>query len=221
MVPCAKFLIFFTFIRYHPTSQDRKATKSTFSSGTFPPTPGAETPFTVRKNVAMGIIIIISKSYIVHVSTKQGTQSAEYIQTFRKVITVMNSETQLCITLKGFTRCYDANSSHSQEHRCESLLFSISALGCFTCPTQHMGPTALRPISRTQPWLSVLLKDTSVTDGDSNPHSADQKHQSLNSVLLTSRPRHSINNWHDWRSAIHFLTFYEATMVTALFTPNY
>ena len=34
-----------------------------------------------------------------------------------------------------------------------------------------MGPTALRPIRRTKQWLSVLLKDTSVTAGDSNPHS--------------------------------------------------
>ena len=32
------------------------------------------------------IIIIISKSYIAHVSTKQGTQGAEYIQTFRKIV---------------------------------------------------------------------------------------------------------------------------------------
>ena len=40
------------------------------------------------------IIIIILKSYIAHVSTKQGTQGAEYIQTFRKIIAVMNSETQ-------------------------------------------------------------------------------------------------------------------------------
>ena len=31
------------------------------------------------------IIIIISKSYIAHVSTKQGTQGADYIQTFRKI----------------------------------------------------------------------------------------------------------------------------------------
>ena len=31
------------------------------------------------------IKIIISKSYIVHVSTKQGTQGAEYIQTFRRI----------------------------------------------------------------------------------------------------------------------------------------
>ena len=49
-----------------------------------------------------------------------------------------------------------------------------------------MGPTALRPIRRTKQWLGVLLKDTSVTAGESNPHSADQKHQSLNSVLLTA-----------------------------------
>ena len=32
------------------------------------------------------------------------------------------------------------------------------------------------------------LKDTSVTAGDWNPHSADQKHQSLNSVLLAAGP---------------------------------
>ena len=57
-----------------------------------------------------------------------------------------------------------------------------------------MGPTALRPIRRTKQWLSVLLKDTSVTAGDLNPHSADQKHQSLNSVLLTARPRHFQQN---------------------------
>ena len=44
--------------------------------------------------------------------------------------------------------------------------FSISALGSFTCITQHMGPTTLRPIQRTKQWLSVLLKDTSVTAGD-------------------------------------------------------
>ena len=31
------------------------------------------------------IIIIISKSYIAQVSTKQGTQGAEYIQTLRKI----------------------------------------------------------------------------------------------------------------------------------------
>ena len=29
--------------------------------------------------------LIILKSYIAHVSTKQGTQGAEYIQTFRKI----------------------------------------------------------------------------------------------------------------------------------------
>ena len=124
-------------------------------------------------------IIIILKSYIAHVSTEQGTQGAEHIYKLseRKVIAVMNSETQ-CSTLLWFTRCYGAYSSHSQEHRGEPLLFSKCALGSFTCITQHMGPTALHPIRRTKQWLSVLLKETSVTAGDSNPHSADQKHQS-------------------------------------------
>ena len=47
------------------------------------------------------------------------------------------------------------------------------------------------PSERTKQWLSVLLMDTSVSAGhDSNLHSADQKHQSLNSMLLTARPRH-------------------------------
>ena len=40
-------------------------------------------------------------------------------------------------------------------------------------------------------WLNVLLKDIDVTAGDSNPHTADQKHQSLNSVLLTNRAWHA------------------------------
>ena len=60
--------------------------------------------------------------------------------------------------------------------------------------TQHIEPTALRPIRRMNQWLSVLLKDTSVSAGDSNPHSVDQKHQSLNLVLLTTRPRHFQNS---------------------------
>ena len=38
-----------------------------------------------------------------------------------------------------------------------------------------MGPTALRPIRRTKQWYSVLLKDTSVTAGDTNPHSDEGK----------------------------------------------
>ena len=79
-----------------------------------------------------------------------------------------------------FSRCYGAYSSHSQEHRGEPLLFLISALGSFTCVTQHMGPTS---VGRSNGKVS--LKETSVTAGDLNPHSADQKHQSLNSVLIT------------------------------------
>ena len=30
-------------------------------------------------------VVVISKSYIAHVSTNQGTQGADYIQTFRKI----------------------------------------------------------------------------------------------------------------------------------------
>ena len=40
---------------------------------------------TMCKSLLIIIIIIISKSYIAHVSTKQGTQGAEYIHTFRMI----------------------------------------------------------------------------------------------------------------------------------------
>ena len=102
----------------------------------------------------------------------------------------MNSQIQLFSILQGFTRCYGAFSSHSQEHRDESLFFLISALSSFTCVTQNMGPTALRPIRRKTQWLSDLLKDISFKTGDSNPHSADQERQSFNSVLITAQLRH-------------------------------
>ena len=39
-----------------------------------------------------------------------------------------------------------------------------------------MGPTALHETSH--PKNEAMVKDASVTAGDSNPHSADQKHQS-------------------------------------------
>ena len=61
---------------------------------------------------------------------------------------------------KMFTLPFQSN----QEHRGEppSLL---SALGSFTCVTQHTEPTALRPIRRTKHHgeVSFLLKDTGVT----------------------------------------------------------
>ena len=37
----------------------------------------------------------------------------------------------------------------------EPLLFSISALGSFSCVAQHMEPTALRPIRRTNHYGEV------------------------------------------------------------------
>ena len=41
---------------------------------------------------------------------------------------------------------------------------------------------------------SVLLKGDKCHDRDSNPHSADQKHKSLNPVVLTTSPGHATNN---------------------------
>ena len=41
--------------------------------------------FQLKAIIIISIIIIISKSYIAHVSTKQGTQGAEYIQTLNKL----------------------------------------------------------------------------------------------------------------------------------------
>ena len=46
-----------------------------------------------------------------------------------------------------------------------TTMMILSAMGSFTCLTQHMGPMALPPIQRTEQWLSVLLKDTGVTIG--------------------------------------------------------
>ena len=117
--------------------------------------------------------LIVSKSYIAHVATKKGSQSAENMQTFRKI---------------GY--CSDcAYSSHSQEHRGE--LFSIWQVHWVLLHAIHntLDQQLNVPFEGEQ-WLSVLLKNTSVTAGDSNPHSADQKHQSLNAVLLTAQPRH-------------------------------
>ena len=98
-----------------------------------------------------------------HVSTKQGTQGAE-----RQVIAVMNFETQLFSTLKGFTRCYGVYSSHSQEHRGEPLLFSKNALGSFTCITQH-GTNGFMSHPKDEAMVNCLLKDISVTANPRQP----------------------------------------------------
>ena len=134
-----------------------------------------------------------SKSYNARIY--QTRYSRRWVYTnFQKdrVIAAMNSETQLCSTLKWYMRCYGAYSSHVQPGTpgpTPSLFDKCT--GFFTwVNTQNMGPKALRPIQRTKQWLNILLKDTCVMAWDSNPHSADQKHQSLNSVLLTARPRH-------------------------------
>ena len=53
-----------------------------------------------------------------------------------------------CNGIQGAVAQYAASQSN-QVHRGEPLLFSISALGSFTCVTQHTGPTALGPTQRT------------------------------------------------------------------------
>ena len=69
-------------------------------------------------------------------------------------------------TLNILRVLFGAFSCHSRNTGASPFSFTISVLGSFTCITQHTGPTALRPIRRTkQLWLSVLLKDTSVTTG--------------------------------------------------------
>ena len=77
----------------------------------------------------------------------------------------------------------------------EPLIFSINALGgSFTgVHTQFTGPTALCPIRRTKHHgqKCLALKGHRCYDLESNPHSADQKHQSLSPVPLTARPRHA------------------------------
>ena len=41
--------------------------------------------FTELGKATVHTVLIISKSYTAHVSTKQGTQGTEYIQTFRRI----------------------------------------------------------------------------------------------------------------------------------------
>ena len=106
-------------------------------------------------------------SYIAHVSTKQGTQGAEYnIQTFRNVYS----------TVYGFTRCYGADSSHDQETpgRTPSLFNKRTGLFYIRYTTHVTNGLTSHPKDEAM-VKSVFLKDTSVTVGDSNPHSADQR----------------------------------------------
>ena len=59
--------------------------------------------------------------------------------------------------------------------------------------TAHTAATARKHRSEPLPLdqrLYVPSEWRSVTSRDSNPHTADQKHRSLNSVLLTARSRH-------------------------------
>ena len=78
---------------------------------------------------------------------------------------------------------YDANPARNTG--ANPFSFSISALGYFTCVYTTHGTNGFTSHPKDEAMV-MCLKDTSVTAGDSNPHSADQKHQGLNSVLLTA-----------------------------------
>jgi hypothetical protein len=96
----------------------------------------------------------------------------------------MNYETQLRMVYKVLKRIQQPEPGTPGE----PLLLSISVLDSFTCihNTHANGFT-----SHPKDGAMVVPVDTSVTSaGDSNPHSADQKRQSLNLLLLTARPRH-------------------------------
>ena len=69
-------------------------------------------------------------------------------------------------TLNILRVLFGAFSCHSRNTGASPFSFYDKCPGFFYVHTQHTGPTALRPIRRTkQLWLSVLLKDTSVTTG--------------------------------------------------------
>ena len=69
------------------------------------------------------------------------------------------------------------------------LFFGICTWFFYMCYTT-CGTNGFTSYLKDEAMVTVLLEDTSVTAGDSNPHCADQKHLGLNLVLLKARPRH-------------------------------
>ena len=69
------------------------------------------------------------------------------------------------------------------------ILCSILCTGLFYVRYTTHGTNGFTSHPKDKQWLSVQLAKKCL-DWGSNPHSAEQKHQSLNSVLLTARPRH-------------------------------
>ena len=91
-----------------------------------------------------------------------------------------------CNGLQGAEVQYAANLTRNTG--ANPLLFSVSALGSFMFVTQHLGPTAFRPIRKTKQWLSVLLNDTGLTTGTRTHTLLIRNSKGLNPVLLTARP---------------------------------
>ena len=99
----------------------------------------------------------------------------------------MNSETRLCSTLRGFTRCYSASAATVRN----------TGVNPFSFWEVHW--VLLRPIRRTKQWLSVLLKDTFVvTWGFESTIWWPEKPEFEFGVLYrsaTKLPRNRDNNW--------------------------
>ena len=99
---------------------------------------------------------IIVASYVMHIFATQRSSRHFMIQYFpaRYVGLCLNYETYCfyiapCNGLQGAVAQYAAHQTRNTGG-VKPLLFLISALGSFTCVTQHMGPTALRPIRGTK-----------------------------------------------------------------------
>ena len=60
-----------------------------------------------------------------------------------------------CNGLEGAVAQYAANQTRNTEE--PPSLFDIIALGSFKCVTQHMGPTALRPLEEQTALMVVVL----------------------------------------------------------------
>ena len=92
-----------------------------------------------------------------------------------------------CNGLHDVVAQYAANQTRNTGANLFSFLYKCAGL-FYVRYTTH-GTNGFTSHPKDKQWLSVYLAKKCL-DWGSNPHSAEQKHQSLNSVLLTARPRH-------------------------------
>ena len=102
----------------------------------------------------------------------------------------MNYETQLCsMVFKVLQR--KQQSQPGTPGRTPSLLDKCTGMGSLHALHNTWGQQLYIPSEGMKQWLSVLLKDTSVTAGGFEP-TLCWSHQSLNSVLWITRPWHRL-----------------------------